>query len=432
MDLTELTQYAQNNDPKLIARVKDFLDRDDVQATKGAQRIAIVCENFKFLTFEQAYHLIDPDTFQEEFEETQSYKLFIKLLNYGRIILSLAPLILTWFALFSAANGYQNDLIKYPDDRTEAFLQLWQNGFHHTTSFTFSLTALIDVILLLLLLTSSVFILGLEYRAQQASKRFAEDLRNVTEGLLKAVNTAGVSPVTSQADIDKIVKAVRVALGGVFTTTEDVIKKALDVVLKANDRVEQLFTNQVQPLFTKFEQNVSTFHLDVNQLTQEVSTIATASTALAAASTGMVSSAADLATSATTMQTSVQKIDQHIIDLNKTEKEMVAKIEASQQRVASEMNRAAASIDTAATKVTGSAGILDQAAQRVENVGQTLSTISPQNVRQMSNDATIFATKTRETAQELQTTIDALKKLGGQNGPRRTRRLFDLFSPNRP
>ena len=109
MNLTELTQYAQNNDPKLIARVKDFLDRDDVQATKGAQRIAIVCENFKFLTFEQAYHLIDPDTFQEEFEETQSYKLFIRLLNYGRIILSLAPLILTWFALFSAANGYQND-----------------------------------------------------------------------------------------------------------------------------------------------------------------------------------------------------------------------------------------------------------------------------------------------------------------------------------
>lgn len=432
MNLTELTQYAQNNDPKLIARVKDFLDRDDVQATKGAQRIAIVCENFKFLTFEQAYHLIDPDTFQEEFEETQSYKLFIRLLNYGRIILSLAPLILTWFALFSAANGYQNDLIKYPDDRTEAFLQLWQDGFHHTTSFTFSLTALIDVILLLLLLTSSVFILGLEYRAQQTSKRFAEDLRDVTEGLLKAVNTAGVSPVTSQADIDKIVKAVRVALGGVFTTTEDVIRQALDVVLKANDRVEQLFTNQVQPLFTKFEQNVSTFHLDVNKLTQEVSTIAIASTALASASTGMVGSAADMATSATTMQTSVQKIDQHIVDLNKTEKEMVVKIEAAQQRVATEMNRAASSMDTAATKVTTAADKMDQAAQKVENVGQTLSTINPRNVKQMNDDATLFAIKARETAQELQVIINALKKSGGQKSPRFTQKLVNFFSPNKP
>jgi methyl-accepting chemotaxis protein len=432
MNLTDLDQYAQANDPKLISRVKYFLDRTDIQDTKGAQRVAVVCENFKFLTFEQAYHLIDPDTFQEEFEETQSYKLLIKLLNYGRIILSLAPLILTWFALFAAANGYQNDLIRYPDDRTEAFLQLWQDGFHHTTSFTFSLTALIDVILLLLLLTSSVFILGLEYRAQQTAKRFAEDLRNVTEGLLNAVNTAGVSPVTSQADIDKIVRAVRVALGGVFTTTENVIRQALDVVLKANDRVEQLFTNQVQPLFTKFEQNVSTFHLDVNKLTQEVSDIATASTTLATSSTSMVGSAADMATSATNMQASVQKIDQHIIDLNKTEKEMVVKIEASQQRVAAEMNRAASSMDTAATKVTGSANKMDQAAQKVENVGQMLSTINPQNVKQMNNDATIFAVKARETAQELQTTIDALKKLSGQSGPRRTRSLFNLFSPNRP
>ena len=283
--------------------------------------------------------------------------------------------------------------------------------------------------MLLLLLTSSVFILGLEYRAQQTSKRFAEDLRDVTEGLLKAVNTAGVSPVTSQADIDKIVKAVRVALGGVFTTTEDVIRQALDVVLKANDRVEQLFTNQVQPLFTKFEQNVSTFHLDVNKLTQEVSTIAIASTALASASTGMVGSAADMATSATTMQTSVQKIDQHIIDLNKTEKEMVVKIEAAQQRVATEMNRAASSMDTAATKVTTAADKMDQAAQKVENVGQTLSTINPRNVKQMNDDATLFAIKARETAQELQVIINALKKSGGQKSPRFTQKLVNfLFS----
>lgn len=427
MNLAELTQYAQTNDPGLIPRLKNFLGRADIEVTKGAQRVGVVCENFKVLTFEQAYRLIDPDAFQEEFEETQAYKAPIKLLNYLRIILSLAPLILTWFALFAAANGYQTDLIKHPDDRTEAFLQLWQEGFHHTTSFTFSLTAIIDVALLFLLLTSSIVILALEYRARQASRQFAEDLRGVTEGLLQAVNSEGVSPVTSQADIDKIVKAVRVALGSVFITTEETIKKALDVVLIANNRVEQLFTNQVQPLFTKFEQNVSTFHLDVNKLTQEVTTIAAANTTLAANSMKMAGSAADMAAHATDLHSTMQKVDQHVVDLSRTEGEMVTKIEASQQKVVTEMSKVTSSMHTAATNVAGAADKMDQAAQKVEKVGNTLATINPQTVKQMNDDATIFTRQVSATAQQLQATIDALKKLSGQSGPRTTKRLFGLF-----
>ena len=418
MNLTDLSQYAQANDPKLIARIKSFLDRPDVQSTKGAQRLGTVCENFKFLTFDQAYHLIDPDAFQDEFEETQSHKFLIKLLNYTRVFLSLAPLILTWFALFSAANGYQNDLTKYPGDRTEAFLQLWQEGFHHTTAFTFSATAISDVVLLLLFLVSSIVILRLDYKARQAATQFGQDLREITEGLLKAVNTEGVSPVTSQADIDKIVRAIRVALGGVFTTTEDVIKKALDVVLKANNRVEQLFTNQVHPMFTKFEQNVSIFHLDVNKLTQEVSVLATASTAVAAASTAMAGSASQMATSATDLQKSVKQIDAHLVSLNQTEGEMVTKIEAAQQKVANEVSQAASSMNHAAAVVASASSRMDQAAQKVENVGQTLTTINPKNVQQIADNATKFSDKTQETTKELQTTIDALKNLSWQNGPK--------------
>ena len=427
LNLTDLSQYAQANDPRLIGQVKGFLDRSDVKGTKGAQRIGIICENFRSLTFEQAYRLIDPDEFQDEFEETRSYKPLIRSLNYVRIFLSLAPLILTWFALFSAATGYQNDLTKYPNDRTEAFLQLWQDGFHHTTNFTFSITAISDVILLLLFLASSIAILMLEYRARQASMRFAEDLREVTEGLLRAVNTEGISPVTSQADIDKIVKAVRVALGDVFTTTEDVIKKALEVVLKANDRVEQLFANQVQPLFTKFEQNVSTFHLDVNKLTQEVSALTTASTTVATASTSMAGSAATMTTSASALQASTKQIDMHLAALNKTEGEMVTKIAASQQKVANEVSRAASSMNTAASTVAAATNKMDQAAQKVESTGNAIASISPQNVRQITNDVSRFADKAKETAQELQATIDAVRKLNNSGGPKATKKLFGIF-----
>jgi hypothetical protein len=428
MNLLELSQYAQVHDARLIPLIKEFLARKDVQGMKGAQRIEVVCENFKFLSFEQAYRLIDPGSFQDEFEDTQSYGFITKILNYVRITLSLAPLILTWFALFSAASGYQNDLSKYASDKQATFLQLWQDGFHHTTALTFSLTALIDVIFLFCLLACSVAILRLEYRAQKTAKRFAEDLSEITEGLLKAVNTEGVSPVTSQADIDKIVKAVRVALGGVFTTTEDTIKKALDVVLKANDRVEHLFTNQVQPLFTKFEQNVSTFHIDVNKLTQEVTTVAIASTALATASKAMAASAIDMATSANTLQASTKQIDTHIVALNKTEGEMVTKIEVSQQKIAGEINKAAYSMNVAAASVNNSSNKMDQAAQKVETVGNTLATINPQNVQKMSDSATTFINKTNDTAAMLQAMIYALQQLSGQQpSPKRTKKLFGVF-----
>src|SRR2546421_11669593 len=104
MNLTELENCtAVRRDPSIIQKVKYFLYREDVRTTKGAQRIGVVCDNFKFLTFDEAYHMIDPDAFQDEFEETQLHKSHIKLLNYLRIFLSLAPLILTWVALFFAA-----------------------------------------------------------------------------------------------------------------------------------------------------------------------------------------------------------------------------------------------------------------------------------------------------------------------------------------
>lgn len=445
MDLSKIEDYARKkNDSKLISQIKSFLYREDVRTTQGAQRIGVVCENFKFLTFEEAYRVIDPDTFQDEFEETQLHKNHIKLLNYLRIFLSLAPLILTWLALFTAASAYQDDLKRHSDDQTVAFLQLWQNGFHNTTFLTFSLTAIIDVILLLLLLSSTIVALSLEHRARQTSKKFAEDLRDVTEGLLKVVNSEGNNSLRSDADIDKIVRALRVALGGIFDQTEDVIKDALKVVKEANDRSDQLFTTQVQPLFAKFEQSVTTFHLDVNKLTKEVSTITTASTNMATASMDMTKSASAMAGSASAMagsasalDSSVLKIDAHLVSLNQTESTMVTKIEAAQQKVADEVINAAKSmdassgnvvgavqrmdlttqkVDQAAQKMDQAAQKMDQAAQKVETAGQALGIIIQQNAAQMSK--------------ELQSTLNELRRISGHRFQGRTKILdaiLDLF-----
>jgi methyl-accepting chemotaxis protein len=428
MNLTDLSQYARQYDPDLPLRIKDFLEHPEIRSTKGARRVEMVCENFKFLSFEQAYHMLDPDAFQDEFEDVQLYKRLITGLNFGRILLSLAPLILTWLALFLATDGYQKDIAKYADDRTKPFLQLWQAGFHNTLTLTFSATALGDVLLLLSLLLSSLGILFLEYQARKTSRQFADELRSVTEGLLKAVTTEGVSPVTSQADIDKIVKAIRVALGGVFTTTEETIKKALDVVLKANDRVDQLFANQVQPMFTKFDQNVSTFHLDVSKLTQEVSVLSAASTTVATASTSMSSAASSMATSAANLPASVKQIDATLVTLDQTQKDMVIKIEAAQQKVADEVSKTANAMDGSARTVAGAASNMTRAAQTVENVGKTLSAINPKTVQQITNEVTILTDKAKETSKELQTVINELKTLNKQSNGKTTKTLFNRVS----
>lgn len=431
-DLRELTQYAQAHDPKLISQVKNLLSRSDIGATKGVQRLCLVCENFRQLTYDQAYRMIGPDMFQDEFEEMQSHKAFIKFLNYLRILLSLAPLILTWFALFSATSNYQNDLAKHPDDQTITFLRLWQDGFHHTTAFTFSTTAIIDVVLLLSFLFCTILILAMEYRARQSASTFATELREVTNGLLKAVIEEGISQTTKQADIDKIVKAVRVALGGVFTTTEDVIRQAMDVVIKANDRVDQLFTNQVQPMFSKFDQNVSTFHLDVNKLTQEASVLATASTNMATASSSMTTSASQMANSASGLQASVQQIDAHLVNLNNTENTMVTRIEAAQQKVATEVGNAASSMNVAAAKVKDSSEKMENAAKDVKKVGDTLATINPTNVKKISDEATNFAILISQVNKDLQDTANLFGQVTPQRKPTIIERLTQSLRGNKP
>ena len=420
-NLQELTRYAQTNNPKLIGQVQNFLARSDIRAMKGIQRLALVCENFQQLSYEQAYRVIDPDAFQDEFEDVQSYKGLIKTLNILRICLSLAPLILTWFALFSATSAYQNDLAKYPNDQTVTFLRLWQEGFHHTTAFTFSTTAIIDVILLCSFLICSVLITLLEYQARRNAHLFADDLRSITSGVLKAVINEGISQTTKQADIDKIVKAVRVALDGAFTNTAGVVQKALDMVVKSNESVEQLFSKQVQPMFTRFDQNVTSFQQEVHKLTQETRTLttsstamATASTAMATASTGMASSATQMTTSVNDLKGSTQQIDAHLVKLDQTENTMVTRIEAAQQRVAGEVSRAATSMNGAAATVAGSAREMTQASDQVEQVGKTLATLDKKSVQQITDSTTKLAGLIQQLNSDIQITINAMRRMTGQ------------------
>src|SRR5258708_35119591 len=110
----------------------------DLGATESAKRLEYIHTQYKQLTPYTAHLWLNPGAVQEEIEEAQVNLWWIHVIHYLRNICSLAPLIITWIALFDAVTGYQQDLLKNPTDNTIPFLQLWQSGFNGLSKFTFT------------------------------------------------------------------------------------------------------------------------------------------------------------------------------------------------------------------------------------------------------------------------------------------------------
>src|SRR5579863_856740 len=162
-DLNKAANNPRHQDKDLVRDIEDFLNREDIQMTKGRDRLFFVCLNFKQLSFEQAYAILNPDAFRDEFEQTRAYRKWLQFLNILRIFLTLLPLIFTWFSLSLATSAYQQYITKHSNE-TDPFLTLWQNGFSTnqipnpewlTAHLNFSLTAGIDVGILCLLLLAN-------------------------------------------------------------------------------------------------------------------------------------------------------------------------------------------------------------------------------------------------------------------------------------
>jgi len=98
-------------------------------ATEGAQRLEAICSQYDQLSPNVAYQWLDPGAFQREVEEAQTHGVGAEFIHFFRNVFSLAPLIVTWGALFFAVNAYQQDLTIHAADRTRPFLELWQSGF---------------------------------------------------------------------------------------------------------------------------------------------------------------------------------------------------------------------------------------------------------------------------------------------------------------
>lgn len=228
-------------------------DAQNLGVTEGVQRLALTCDQYDRLSPDMTYHLIDPGAFQREVEDTQAHK--VEIWHIVRNCVSLFPLVLTWFALFFAASSYQDYLKNHPGN-DGSFLIVWQDGFGGG-AFTFARAALLDVCLLLLYLAFIILTYRLDRRAYTISTNFARRLQVITEEIMKVVVTDGITPLASNADVDRVANAVT-------RVVDSSVEMSKQIVQSAQQSIEQL----VQTAQQSSQQSVQSAQQSIEQLVQ--------------------------------------------------------------------------------------------------------------------------------------------------------------------
>jgi len=233
----------------------------DLGAIAGVQRLELICQNFDNLAPDVAYHWLDPAGLQRDVEGIQLRRS--QFWHNLRSILSILPLILTWLALFYAANEYTQDLAKYHSDISLPFLKLWQDGFHGVTFFTFSVAAFTDFILLTLYLLCSIYAQRLEHKAEIITAQFSQRLHEITERLMVVVASEGISHIRSASDVDTVANAVKRVVDRSLDANQQMsqanqqvlteLQASFQAVIKElSDQTADFYTKQLLPALTSF------------------------------------------------------------------------------------------------------------------------------------------------------------------------------------
>ncbi|HEU5379085.1 MAG TPA: hypothetical protein VFV38_26980, partial [Ktedonobacteraceae bacterium] len=173
---------------QLAQEIKELLTKaQELGAQDGVLRMELVCDQYDDVLPDIAYNWINLNAFQSEIEEAFYKARPNELVSFGRNVVAILPLIVTWFAVFEATNTYQQDIALHPQDRSIPFLQLWQNGFHGTTWFTFSVSA--GIIFMLLLILVVLLFLGqtLNRSAKSSATKLVGSLRVAAGKLIEAI-----------------------------------------------------------------------------------------------------------------------------------------------------------------------------------------------------------------------------------------------------
>ena len=255
------------NHPQLAKDIEILLNEAQrLGASVGVQRIAFVCDQYDKLTPDNAYHWIDPVGLQNEIEDTQANKS--EMWHIVRNCVSLLPLIFTWFALFSAASSYQNCLAAHQCEVTTPFLALWQQDGFASRTFTFASAALLDVFLLLTYLLLIIITFWLDRRAHITSIVFAKKLQGTTESLMKVIADEGITPLASEADVDKVSHAVQQVVDKAVEMSKQVARNAEESSQRAIQGTQAMSQQAIQAAQQSTQQALQSAQQSMQEIVQ--------------------------------------------------------------------------------------------------------------------------------------------------------------------
>lgn len=238
-------------------------------ARDGARRLEIVEQQLQHFTIEGATQYIRKEEILQELEGQEDWPSTV--LHGLRVLLCIAPIAFTWWALHLAGDAYTQDLqdvSHYSNDLYQPFLQLWQENFHGNHGFvlSFSLTTFLDALLLALLALLVVVVTPWwEKRRRAALRESLGDFDAVIDDLLAAIGQAGANTSPVSTEMNKVPAAIQATLQKVLLNYDRVAGDAREFVRETQESTRDLLKN--------VDQNQRVFNDDVKLLAETLQKI---------------------------------------------------------------------------------------------------------------------------------------------------------------
>ncbi len=428
-------------DAQLVSRLKDHIRiLRDRGAKNGARRLEEVIQHFSFYTVEGAARYICKDDIIDELE-SQPHR-WLSTMRGVRNVLSVAPIVITWFALFGAANAYESDLATRQSDLYQPFLLLWQEGFHGKLSGfypVFSMAAFADFWLLLLLVISIILIPVFEQRHLNHLHASLADFDTAMDDLLAAIGKSGADAHLADSDVAKlstiIEESIRNTLGNLMMKYNQVAENALKHVESANESTKLLVKN--------FDDNLVIFNGDVRLLTsdlqkmdqniggygQRLQELGEANNKLVGSSNDLALNAKNLADSATLSAQASQGISAHLSDLNaaqqeiiRTQKDVAQEFATTQRQVVTDVTSSQQSVvqkiadsqKEVVEQLTGAADQVERSGKNTRDVANNLGQVAMNLEKLTRADFQLMTDEVTKTSSEVQRMVQGLSQVGAQ------------------
>lgn len=278
----------------LITEIKDLasrIDPIDGQSARQLQNLADILQKPENTTIDLygAFDLgaIEEKTFSDYQIRPRWFRRWLGFIEWGRNIMVLIPIALTWYGLWQASVNYEALISLHPENIVRPFLLLWEEGFKGLDSAsgpTFSQVAFLDFGLLAGVLILTFVVHFYKDAREAAAAKKALELRCRLEEVLWHANVFLAEARHNQTQI-ATVSQFQDAAGELVKQLQDDRKRMMqydDLGQQLSVVVDKLDTylQNMQMMNNPLDQSIQILAGNVSQIGQQQSTLVTTLQAL--------------------------------------------------------------------------------------------------------------------------------------------------------